>query len=43
MGYKSLMLVYQERTATAIPRDHGTVQNTIPAVQEISLRMVSYV
>ena len=34
MGYKSLMLVYQERTATAIPRDHGTVQNTIPAVQE---------
>ena len=34
MGYKSLMLVYQERTARAIPRDHGTVQNTIPAVQE---------
>jgi len=34
MGYKSLMLVYQERTASAIPRNHGTVQNTIPAVQE---------
>ena len=34
MGYKSLMLVYQERTARAIPRDHGIVQNTIPAVQE---------
>ena len=34
MGYKSLMLVYQERTARAIPRDHGTVQNTIPEVQE---------
>ena len=34
MGYKSLMLVYQERTARAIPREHGTVQNTIPAVQE---------
>jgi len=34
MGYKSLMLIYQERTARAIPRDHGTVQNTILAVQE---------
>jgi len=34
MGYKSLMLVYQKRTARAIPRDHGTVQNIIPAVQE---------
>jgi len=34
MGYKSLMLIYQERTATAIPRDHRTVQNTIPEVQE---------
>ena len=34
MGYKSLMLVYQERTARTIPRDHGTVQNIIPAVQE---------
>ena len=34
MGYKSLMLLYQERTARAIPRDHGTVQNSIPAVQE---------
>ena len=34
MGYKSLMLVYQGRTASATPRDHGAVQNTIPAVQE---------
>ena len=34
MGYKSLMLVYQGRTAGAIPRDHGTVQNTIQVVQE---------
>ena len=34
MGYKSLMLVYQERTARAIPRDHGIIQNTIPAVQK---------
>ncbi len=34
MGYKSLMLVYQERTANAVPRDHGMVENTIPAVQE---------
>lgn len=34
MGYKSLMLVYQERTSKAIPRGHGTVQSTIPAVQE---------
>ena len=32
MGYKSLMLVYQGRTVRAIPRDHGTVQNTIPVV-----------
>ena len=37
MGYKSLMLVYQERTARAIPRDHGTVKNIIPAVHELSL------
>ena len=35
MGYKSLMLVYQKRTARAIPLDHVTAQNTIPAVQEI--------
>ena len=35
MGYKSLMLVYQKRTARAIPLNHVTVQNTIPAVQEI--------
>jgi len=35
MGYKSLMLVYQKRTARALPRNHGTVQNTIPVVQEI--------
>ena len=34
MGYKSLMLVYQERTARAIPRDHGIIQNTIPVVQK---------
>ena len=34
MGYKSLMLVYQEKTARAIPRDHGIIQNTIPAVQK---------
>ena len=34
MGYKSLMLVYQERTARAIPRDHGIIQNTILAVQK---------
>jgi len=34
MGYKSLMLVYQERTARAIHRDHGIVQNIIPAVLE---------
>ena len=34
MGYKRLMLVYQKRTDSAIPGDHGTVQNIIPAVQE---------
>ena len=34
MGYKSLMLFYQERNAKAIPRNHGTVQNIIPAVQK---------
>jgi len=34
MGYKSLMFVYQKRTARAIPRDHGTVQKTIPVVQK---------
>ena len=37
MGYKSLMLVYQKRTAWAISLDHVTAQNTIPAVQELSL------
>ena len=34
MGYKSLMLVYQESTAGAIPRYHETVKNIIPTVLE---------
>ena len=34
IGYKNLFLVYQARTAGAIPRDHVIVQNTIPTVLE---------
>jgi hypothetical protein len=34
MGYKNLMLFYQQKTRGSIPRDHLTVQNTIPAALE---------
>ncbi|MCS5552722.1 MAG: hypothetical protein NZ878_05405 [SAR324 cluster bacterium] len=34
MGYKSLMLVYQGRTTRAMPRNNGTVQDTIQVLQE---------
>tara|TARA_B100000579_G_scaffold428774_1_gene439498 strand:- start:1436 stop:2671 length:1236 start_codon:yes stop_codon:yes gene_type:complete len=34
MGYKNLMLFYQQKTRGSIPRDHVTVQNIIPAALE---------